>query len=181
MNEAAITMSERARLSVDVSELLRHPGTSRRLRSEHEMEAVGVPLARVRDQAPVAVDLRLDALVDGIHVSGKVAGEVQLECRRCLATFNRNLRVEVGEVFEPRPVSNEDVYEIADGMVDLEPMVRDALVLALPLNPICREDCRGLCSTCGADRNAEDCGHDIAPVQVRWGGLESLRRKMMEG
>ncbi|HEX9713320.1 MAG TPA: DUF177 domain-containing protein [Actinomycetota bacterium] len=145
------------------------------------MEGVAVALARVPDQTRVVIDVRLDALVEGIHVSGQVAATIHLECRRCLATFNRDLQVEVGEVFVPRPAPSDDEYEVVEGMIDLEPMIRDVLVLAMPLNPICREGCLGLCPACGVDRNAEDCGHDTARTNVRWGALESLRRKMMEG
>jgi len=181
MEEAAITMSERARLSVDVSELLRHPGTSQRLRSRYEMEGIAVALARVPVDTQVLVDVRLDGLVDGVHVAGRVSGVVAMECRRCVKIFNRDVGVEVDELFLPAAEAEEDEYTITDEEIDLETMVRDAMVLALPLNPVCREDCRGLCSTCGADLNEGDCGHSAQIVDIRWHALEKLRRDTTEG
>lgn len=175
-------MSERARLSVDVSELLRHPGTTQRLRSVFEVEGIAVTLARVPVDTQVRADLRLDALVEGIHVGGSLAGEVVMECRRCLGSFNREVVVEVEELFYPEDAAEEDDdYRIVDDELDLEPVIRDAMVLSLPLNPVCREDCRGLCATCGADLNAGDCGHTAEVVDIRWHALEKLRRDTTEG
>lgn len=145
------------------------------------MEGIATTLARVPEETLIGIDLRLDSLVDGIHVSGRATGEVSMQCRRCLATFNRAVEVEVSEAFLPEPAAGEDAYVIVDEVLDLEPMLRDALVLALPLNPLCREQCSGLCVTCGADLNVVDCGHASQQTDVRWGQLESLRRKMMEG
>jgi len=174
-------MRERARLPVDVSELLRNPGTSQRLRSRYEMDGLAVTLARVEGNAELQVDLQLDALVDGIHAGGEVAGGVVMDCRRCLTQFSREVATQVEEMFFLPELSQEkDDYLILDDTVDLAPMLRDAMVLALPLHPLCREDCRGLCPTCGADRNTADCGHDARPADLRWGPLGDLRRRMME-
>lgn len=188
-----ITVRTSSPLSVDVSELLRHPGATKRLRFTQETEGLRLPLARVEPGAGLEFDVRLDALVDGIHVAGTVSGTVSLDCRRCLTATTEAVQVEVDELFlASTPFSggeadssettgiDADAYVIEDEHVDLEPMARDAIVLALPLNPLCREDCKGLCPTCGADRNETDCGHTAERIDIRWGPLERLRERMEE-
>jgi len=168
-------------LSVDVSELLRRPGASRRLETDQVLDGIEVPLARVREGSSLHLDLRVEALVDGIHVSGPVEGEVAIECRRCLRMFVRPLQVELDDVFlYPGEGADDEAYQVEGEAIDLEPVVRDAVVLALPLNPLCTEGCRGLCSTCGTDLNESDCGHSQEPVDIRWTGLEQLRRTLEE-
>lgn len=168
-------------LSVDVSELLRRPGASERLETDQVLDGIEVPLARVREGSPLHLELRLEALVDGIHASGPVDGDVTIECRRCLKLFTRALRVELDDVFlYPGESIDDEGYRVEGESIDLEPVVRDALMLALPLNPLCTEGCKGLCSTCGADLNEADCGHSQDPVDIRWTGLEQLRRTLEE-
>jgi uncharacterized protein len=168
-------------LSVDVSELLRRPGASERLQTDQALDGIEVPLARVRDGSSLHLDLRLDALVDGIHVSGPVTGEVTIECRRCLKEFVRPLQVELDDSFVyPGEGAEDEAYRVEGEEIDLEPVIRDAVMLALPLNPLCTDGCRGLCTTCGADLNETDCGHSQEPVDIRWTGLEQLRRSLEE-
>jgi len=93
----------------------------------------------------------------------------------------RALEVEVDELFLHRGEGHEgETYEIAGETIDLVPLVRDAIVLALPMNPLCRADCKGLCPVCGADRNRVDCGHTGERVDIRWGPLAGLREQMEE-
>jgi len=168
-------------LSVDVSELLRRPGASESVQTDLVLGGVEVPLARVRRDSPLRIELLLEALVDGIHVSGRVLGTAVLECRRCLREIVSPLEVELDELFfYPGEGDADEVYRVIDEQIDLEPAVRDGLMLALPLNPLCTEECRGLCSTCGADLNEADCGHSHDPVDIRWTGLEKLRRTLEE-
>ena len=168
-------------LSVDVSELLRRPGASESVQTDHVLAGVEVPLARVRDDSALRIELLLEALVDGIHVSGRVRGTAELECRRCLREIVSPLEVDLEELFfYPGEGEADEVYRVSDEQIDMEPAIRDALMLALPLNPLCTEECRGLCSTCGADLNQVDCGHSQDPVDIRWTGLEQLRRTLEE-
>lgn len=178
---ALIAVRNLRSLSVDVSELLRRPGASESVQTDHALAGVEVPLARVRGDRPLRLELLLEALVDGIHVSGRVAGTAVLECRRCLKEIASPLEVSLDEVFfYPGEGEPNEVYRVTDEQIDLEPAVRDALMLALPLNPLCKEECRGLCTTCGADLNETDCGHSQDPVDIRWTGLEQLRRTLEE-
>src|ERR1700757_1770107 len=96
---ALIAVRNLQSLSVDVSELLRRPGASETVKTSHILAGVEVPLARVREDSPLRVDLLLEALVDGIHVSGAVRGTAVLACRRCLKEIVTPLEVELAEVF----------------------------------------------------------------------------------
>lgn len=164
------------KLSVDIGDLLGRPGSTKRLEFSERVEGLVMSMARVSDGSELAFRLRCDALVEGIHVSGPVAGELTLECRRCTARFRRSFEVRFDEIFAFERTGEED-YLVEGERLELEPAVRDAIVLELPQNPLCREDCRGLCSTCGEDRNLADCGHRGEPAEIRW---EPLRR-LIEG
>lgn len=185
MPEALLTaMRDTSPLTVEVSELLRDPGSSKTLSFERPVAGLALPLARVDEGAALRFDLRLEALVDGIHVEGTVSGDVSLECRRCLTMFARPTSVTVDTIYlYPGEDGDDDdddgeTYAIVDETVDLEPAVRDAVLLELPLNPVCREDCKGLCPTCGADLNEKNCGHEGQRSDIRWSALEELRRSM---
>jgi len=167
-------------LSVDVSELLRRPGATQHLFLTSGMDGLAVEMARVPVGSSLELDLDLDVLVDGIHVSGAVTGVIAEQCARCLRAISEEIRVDLDELFchPGEGLDDGDTYEITDEHLDLEPLVRDAVILALPLNPLCRPDCTGLCQVCGTDRNEIDCGHATSRVAIRWDALARLRETM---
>lgn len=175
-----IAVRDSLQLSVDVSELLRHPGATKPVEGRRTVAGIALPLARVPDDTELQLDLRLEALVDGIHATGVVRAAVELECRRCLTTFMHDSEVPMDALYLSGGEGDDDTYPIADEMLDLEPAIRDAVMLSLPLNPLCKAGCKGLCAVCGADRNATDCGHAERQSDIRWTALEDLRRKMEE-
>ncbi|TMK20325.1 MAG: DUF177 domain-containing protein [Actinobacteria bacterium] len=177
--EGLNALRETSQLSVEISELLRHPGTSRHFAFTEEVDGLGLEIGRV--QPALDFDLELASLVEGILVSGHVRGLYQSECIRCLRSFVRPFDVELSEVmaYEELPGA-EDGYVVSGEHALLEPVVRDAVVLAMPLNPLCRPDCKGLCPVCGADRNATDCGHDTARIDLRWEPLSRLKETLEE-
>ena len=106
---------------------------------------------------------------------------VTFECSRCLTEFPSEIAVELCELFagpghDPQP--EEDFYEVTGTDVDLEPMLRDGLVLALPLNPLCSLDCKGYCAGCGQNLNEGACTCAPGDVDPRWAGLEAVRTKL---
>ncbi|MGH9090525.1 MAG: YceD family protein [Acidimicrobiales bacterium] len=124
-------------------------------------------------------DLVLQSFDGGVMVSGTVGAPWLGICRRCTAPVGGELRIAVRERFtEPGArygdPDDEESYPIVADRLDLRPMVRDAVVLELPLAPLCRDDCRGLCPHCGADRNVEPCTC-VAPRDPRWANLDVLR------
>ena len=127
--------------------------------------------------AEAEVDVTLVPFEGGIDVEGTVTAPWVGTCRRCAEPVSGTLRLAVHERYADAQLSgpsDEDLYPISDDTVDLGPLVRDAVVLELPMAPLCRPDCAGLCPSCGADRNAGDCGC-VAPRDPRWANLDVLR------
>ncbi len=158
----------------DVRELLGHPGMSQRRVLGGSLSGLGNELARVPDDEPVAGELRLESVVEGILVSGTVACTVQLRCARCLKEFEQPLAVPVSELFVMQPAPDSEDYPLdPEGELDPEQMVRDAVGVELPFSPLCMPDCKGLCEVCGGDRNLGECpGH--AETDPRWAALDQL-------
>lgn len=167
-------------LKVFVGEILGRPATFREIRRSARLEDARVPLARVGED-DVRLDLRAESVVEGILVTGTIEARLELECARCLTALQKPATVEVVELFVTpghELPKEEEAYEVQGTEIDLEPMVRDALVLALPIHPLCREDCAGMCARCGADWNATtcDCSEDLS--DPRWAGLDALRARL---
>jgi uncharacterized protein len=160
--------------TIDVRDLLGRPGASKQHRARSLVGGLGTELARVRDDVPVDCDLMLEALVEGILISGSLRGTLALRCARCLKEFEQPFAVEVHELFVLDPEDDTDDYPLdPEGSLDLDQMVRDAIGVELPFSPLCRPDCRGLCPVCGGDRNLGECpGH--VEVDPRWAALQQL-------
>ena len=158
---------------VDVRDLVGQPGASRQVRVAEPVEGLATELAHVPTERPVRVEVLLESVVEGILVSGPVSGEIAYRCARCLKSFTEGFTLEVSELFAAGARDDEDAYPLGEGTIDLEPMVRDAVVLSMPFSPLCRPDCLGLCERCGGDRNLGECtcGPEVDP---RWAALDEL-------
>ena len=163
-------------LQIDVSKLATKPGSTKRVSSSGPVEGFRSGMGWVEDEDPVYVHLLLRSLNDGIEVTGEVWGRLHLTCSRCLQEFEQDFRLRVDERFylEPNVAEEEEGYEVRDQTIDLEPMLRDVVVLSIPMKPVHAEDCKGLCPVCGADLNQTDCRHSERPVDARWAPLQSL-------
>ena len=160
---------------VNVADLVNRPGARRRERLEARLPGVvQVVDTFLRTEVPIVIDTLLEWVSDGLLASGTVEGAWEAPCRRCLKPSDGEMRVEFQELFEANPRDGES-YRLGHDSIDLEPLAREALTLDLPLAPLCREDCRGLCSTCGADLNLGDCGCPPAAADPRWAALDVLR------
>jgi uncharacterized protein len=159
---------------VDVRDLLVDRGAVRRLTLEERFDGLGTELAQVPREEPVRMDVVLESVVHGVEVSGPLSGRIAYRCARCLRPFDREFRVEVRELFAPGAPKDADDYPITEGHIDLEPMVRDTVVLDMPFSPLCRPECLGLCERCGGDRNLGECtcGPEVDP---RWDILDDLQ------
>jgi len=156
--------------SVNVRELLRQPGAHKHVLLREPLEDVATPVAAVRSDVPSVVDAELEHVVEGVLVRGQVTAETVLHCVRCLAEVDQTLRVDVEELFALRPERAEEpgYAVLPDDTLPLDTMVRDAIVLALPVAPLCRPECAGLCSVCGKDLNQGTCDHQETPADPRW-------------
>jgi uncharacterized protein len=167
---------------VHVARLRRAPGAT-----AHEVRHGPVVLAGPLDElgidpgrsvvpldAEAECDITLRAFRGGIDATGTVRAPWTGICRRCTVPVNGELQIAVSERFGDATLAEDDLYPITDDTIDLGSLVRDAIVLELPMAPLCREDCRGLCPQCGADRNEGACSC-VAPVDPRWANLDVLR------
>jgi uncharacterized protein len=145
---------------------------------------IGVPTG-----ADVELDLQLEAVMEGVFVSGSVRARAVGECARCLDEVVENLDVTLQELFvypgraevakENGDEDEEDLPELDGDLVDVEPAIRDAVVTALPFQPLCRDGCPGLCSLCGAHL-ADDPGHSHETLDPRWAALGGLQSTLDE-
>lgn len=161
-------------LRVNAAELLRRPGSEKHLDLEVSVAELGLEDERFRPSDPVGVHLRLEALTDGIVVNGELVAPWHGICRRCATTATGELRCEVHELYQ-ETVTDPDAFPLEGEQLDLEPMVREVLVLDAPLTPLCRPDCAGLCPQCGTDLNTGSCACTAAPADPRWSALDQLK------
>lgn len=171
-------LDPRAPLVLDARELGRRPGTMVRVqRSAPAPADLGNGVIGVAADSPLELDLRLEAVMEGVLVSGTVSATASGECVRCLDPVEETVVVDVQELFlhEPPDATDEDNEQpLLDGdLIDLEPTVRDSLVPALPFQPVCEPDCPGLCSRCGA-RLLDDPEHSHEDLDPRWSALADL-------
>jgi uncharacterized protein len=131
--------------------------------------------SRVPAGSEAIADVTLDAFDGGVAVTGQVSGTWEGECRRCLCSLDGELRAEVREIFRRGGGDQEGTYAMAEDHVNLREMVLDALFVSLPLLPLCREDCRGICAVCGTDLNVAPCQCQEVRVDPRWSGLDVVR------
>ncbi len=161
---------------VPVAALRRTVGASRPEVCRGTIEGLGAVSVWMAEGEPVVADLTLTSYPGGIEVRGVVSAPWVGECRRCGGAIGSSVRVEVRERFTPEGGTDldEDAYPMTGDELDLEPMVRDAVMLELPLAPLCAPDCRGLCPRCGANWNLATCDC-VPPGDPRWSALDILR------
>ncbi|MEU7282749.1 DUF177 domain-containing protein [Streptomyces sp. NPDC045431] len=181
----------------DTHELGRRPGALQRLSRSVQApadlgiaEVIGVP-----EGSPVELELRLESVMEGVLVTGTARARAEGECVRCLEPLHQDVVADFQEMFsypdtddrghrkgaaDDDAEDDEDMTPLEDGMFDLEPVLRDAVVLALPLQPVCREDCAGLCPDCGVSLN-DDPDHHHDAVDIRWAALQGLAGSLGTG
>jgi uncharacterized protein len=169
---------------LDTKEVGRRPGSMAELSREVGAPAeFGTEVLRVTEGEPLDIDVRLESVVEGVLVTGSVQGTATGACVRCLDPISLDVTGRFQELFayadrnaHHQEVGDEDAaeeYLIEDGLIDLEPVLRDAVVPALPFQPVCRPDCPGLCSECGM-RLVEDPDHAHDVIDPRWAALTDL-------
>lgn len=155
----------------NIRDLVNRPGEMReRSRVLTVPEHLGESLARVPEGAEMTLDVRLESVHDGILVSAEADTEMEAECGRCLQPFTRAFHVEFQELFAYTP-TEDDEYGVHGDHVDLEPPLRDAVVLALPFQPVCRPDCPGLDPETGELRDAQAAQTQASDIDPRWAAL----------
>ena len=136
-------------------------------------EGIGNDVIGVPTESPIHLDLRLEGVGDGVLATGVAEVQLRGECARCLTEIEADAEIDLQELFLFPGTDPDDTEasRVEAEMIDLEPVLRDAAVLDLPFIPLCREDCAGLCPTCGVNLNDDpDHGHGEA-IDPRWAEL----------
>jgi uncharacterized protein len=172
-------LDPRAPLVVDTRDLPRRPGLMREMSRTIPAPAdLGFDVIGVAQGSDLALDLRLESVSEGVLVSGTARAELSGECARCLDPLTSRLEVEFQQlyVYPGNEIDDEDdeTGRLIDDCADLEPVIRDAVVLALPLAPLCRDDCAGLCAECGARLDDVGPAHRHEIEDSRWSALRVL-------
>jgi uncharacterized protein len=183
-------LDHRDPLVFDTRELGRRPGALRRVeRTVEAPEGFGIAVIGVPPKSDIRLELRLESVVEGVLVTGTATASLAGECVRCLDPIEDDLEADFQELYyypeaddrirgaAPAGALDEDeeeeTYRLVEDLIDLRPVLRDAVVLALPLQPVCQEDCLGLCPECGA-RLTDDPGHHHEAADPRWAALQGL-------
>lgn len=177
-------------MQFNVAQLLKQPVGAKRVYEIDEplgeLDPDLVPVAPIRGQ------IKFVRTHDGVLVTGQLATVLEVNCNRCLEAFDLPVSIEMEEEFKSRidlrtgahlPVTDEEEAATlidAHHIIDLQEVVRQDLLLALPLNPLCREACKGLCPICGANLNEGPCECEPEDVDPRWSGLSDLLEQMKE-
>ncbi len=164
---------------INAAELLRRPGSERRIDLEPTIAELGIHDSKFDPGSTVAVSLRLESLTDGIVVDGELRAPWSDSCRRCLARATGEVVCDVHELYQ-HVVTDPDAFEIVGDQIDLARMIRENVLLDAPIAPLCRPDCAGLCPTCGIDLNLGTCDCVVAAVDPRWDALSQLKANLPE-
>jgi uncharacterized protein len=177
-------LDPRGPLVADTRDLSRRPGSLRHLdRTVAAPGGLALQLVGVPAGAPLELHLRLEAVMEGVLVSGTAEAPLAGECGRCLGPVRGTVSVEVRELYgypdrQNAPDADGDLLAMDGDLIDLEQAVRDALLLAMPLSPLCRQDCPGLCPDCGAPLGEPHPEH--VRTDPRWAALRALSPENQE-
>jgi DUF177 domain-containing protein len=180
-------LDPRSPLVLDTRDLPRSPGAMRVVeRVVPAPEDLGLELIHVPEGADVALTLRQESVSEGVLISARATAALRGECGRCLRELDDTLDVTFQELYAyahsttDETADQDEVGRMQGDLIDLEPALRDAVVLALPSHPLCREDCPGLCPECGMHWDDLPAGHGHRQFDPRWAALNRLAEEHRE-
>lgn len=175
---------------LDLHELSRRPGSMREgnlvLKAPADLGTVVIAVPEGND---IQVEYRLESVVEGVLLTASIAARAVGECVRCLDEVVAQINTPIQELYyyperakaalEEVVEDEEEIVELEDDRIDLEPLLRDSVIFALPFQPLCSSDCKGLCSECGIHlADEEDHFHEV--VDPRWSALQSIYNETKE-
>lgn len=162
-------------LKISVHDLMHKPGSMREKLLETTVdERMGNYAIGLEAGSELEIDLRLESVHEGILATGEAFGRASGECGRCLDPIESDVEVDFQELFAYSGTSEDD-FVVENEQIDLDQVIRDAVVLSLPLQPVCQQDCEGLCVTCGAKLSDDPQHAHEAAIDPRWSGLQQLK------
>jgi len=180
-HEKAARRGPRSPLVINIARLGRRPGSMMTL---HETVPsplrIGLDLIAIQKDVPLELDLRIEAVSEGVLVTGTVSAPTAGECARCLTPITGDVEIDLTELFAyPDSTTDEttdadELGRVVDQTVDLEQPIIDAVGLALPFAPLCTPDCAGLCPTCGVAMATAEPGHHHEQIDPRWAKLTTM-------
>jgi uncharacterized protein len=162
-------------LLIPVHDLINKPGIMREKQLDVVIDepmanfAIGIPAG-----STIEIDARFESVHEGVLVTGDAFATASGECSRCLDPIDSAVEVEFQELFAYSGTSEDD-FVVENESIDLDQVIRDAVVLSLPFQPVCSAGCKGLCVTCGAKLNEDPQHAHEAPVDPRWNALTNLK------
>ena len=136
--------------------------------------------------SPVRLEGEVSRIEKGFLLEARIAYGGKLECSRCLAPYPFQTREDFSLLLTKRAPSAQeelllegddfDEYFYEDPVLPVAPIAEERIQMAVPMKPLCREDCRGLCAQCGEDLNAADCGCAVDSADPRWEALRQLKK-----
>ncbi|MBP2476997.1 uncharacterized protein JOF53_005869 [Crossiella equi] len=164
---------------IDTRDLGRRAGLSRRYHRTVITDGdFGLDMIRLAPGQDVVIDVLAEAVVEGVLISGSVSGPTTGECSRCLDPFEDSVEIKLTELYAypdsatEASTDEDEVSRVVDDLIDLEPVVRDSLLTALPSSPLCEPDCRGLCPECGGKWADLGPNHTHETMDPRWAALQ---------
>lgn len=163
-------------IRINVAEIKKRLVGSKTFAYELTPDELDITDTDLKVTAPIQLEGVVENAGDVILLKADVKTEIERTCGRCLKVFNEPLAAQVVEKFYPAGAENieNDAFIYESDLLDITEPVRESLLLAVPLQSLCREDCRGLCPVCGADRNEGDCGCDATTVDPRLAALKQF-------
>ncbi len=174
-----MTLKKNDPLRLDVSYLVKNsPGTYK----EFEFNFPQLVFSPEFSLVGIAGKIKVSTTEDGVVAEGNLTALTELACSRCLDDYWQPLKMEFTEIFLAHPLEAQDADLgeqplPADGSINLTPILRDYASLEIPIRQVCRNDCKGLCPSCGGNLNQKDCGHRQEQIDPRFEGLQALLEK----
>jgi uncharacterized protein len=164
-------------LTIPVRSLVGKPGTMEQMDFEVELEERwGTEMVEIPSGDSIGIELRMESVHEGVLATGTAFGKAKTECSRCLTELDEPFRVAFQELFAYSGQSDDDLLVI-DNTVDIEEVVRDAVVISFPFQPVCDEDCMGLCAECGINLNEQPDHVHEGQIDPRWAELKKLKEE----
>ena len=147
-------------MEIDLKEMARRGETERDFKAEFEPSQNLMMLPGGRFVEGALIEGTVEVYPDKAYVGGELTFRIAAECSRCLKPAYKTIVVKFDEEFCPAPSDREDVFVYDRDMIDLRPMADQLILTNMPYAIYCKDDCKGLCPTCGKDLNEGDCGCD---------------------
>lgn len=170
---------------INVTKIKSTAQSSERLSLSDVVDASAYGYPDLALQGPLQFAGQVENAAPFLELHGQAKARLRLTCARCLAQFELPLQAEIAEAYtnKPEAMSEDDEYAVSffeGDEIDIAPAILQALLLELPMQPLCRPDCQGLCPDCGADLNQQPCTCNHQDIDIRFSKLQTLLQEMQE-